>query len=174
MKTRIINSLLLTALATTIGLLSGCSTYRLGSMLPEGVHTIYVPTFINETDQPFIEADTTRATIDQLQVDGSLKIARNDKDADAVLNVTLIDYSLTPLTYDTLHKTAANEYRLIISARVLVTSTSDGKVIAENPVVQGDTTFEIHGDLTTSKNEALPRCAKKLAERIVDSVVEYW
>ena len=47
--------------------LPGCTSYRLGSMLPPGVKTVYVPTFVNETSEPFIEVDATRATIQALQ-----------------------------------------------------------------------------------------------------------
>jgi len=153
---------------------SGCSTYRLGSMLPPGIETVYVPTFVNETSEPFIEIDTTRAAIEQLQRDGSLIVAASEEDADSVLQVTLTGYNLTPLAYEKDRRTSADEYRLTISARVVLLSPEDNSVIAENPMVQGWADFEIIGDFTTSKAQGLPAASRRLGEKIVDAVVEAW
>ena len=41
--------------------LCGCVGYRLGSTLPPGIRTIYVPTFKNESGEPQVESETSRA-----------------------------------------------------------------------------------------------------------------
>lgn len=154
--------------------LSGCGTYRLGSMLPPSIKTVYVPTAANETSEPFIEVDVTRAIMQEIQTDGSLKIASVPEEADSVLTVTLREYTLEPLTYDRERRTAANEYRLLLRARVLLTDSKTGKVLVENPLVQGESTFEIIGDFTTSKASGLPNAARDLARRVVGAIVEAW
>lgn len=155
-------------------LLPGCASYRLGSMLPPEIKTVYIPTFVNETSEPFIETDVTRATMEALQLDGSLRIARSADDADAVLTVKLTGYDLNPLTYEKVRRTAANEYRLVLTAQVVLASTKGGKVLAEDPLVQGESTFDIAGDFTTSKATGLPVAARDLGRRIVAAVVEAW
>ncbi len=152
----------------------GCASYRLGSMLPPGIKTVYVPTFVNETSEPFIEVDATRATIQALQTDGSLKLVGSPDDADSILNVTIFSYELEPLTYDSQRRTAANEYRLLLSARVVLTDAKTGRVISENPLVQGQSTFDIAGDFTSSKASGLPAAVRDLGRRIVPAVVEAW
>lgn len=154
--------------------MSGCGTYRLGSMLPPSVKTVYVPTAANETSEPFIEVDITRAIMQFIQTDGSLTIASAPEEADSVLSVTLREYTLEPLTFDRDRRTAANEYRLILRARVLLTDSKTGKVLVENPLVQGESTFEIIGDFTTSKASGLPDAARDLARHVVGAIVEAW
>ena len=42
-------------------ILPACVGYRLGSMLPADIKTVYVDPVINQTDEPLIEVETTRA-----------------------------------------------------------------------------------------------------------------
>lgn len=151
---------------------AGCSGYRLGSTLPPGIETLYVPTFKNETGEPNIETRTTAAAILEFQRDGTLKITGEDE-ADAVLTVTISRYYLQPLRFDRNRSKAAKEYRLRLKADVVLTKRGE-----ENPMletyVNGDTTFEMAGDMSSAKRDALPEAARDLAHDIVELVVEYW
>ena len=76
------------ALALICLSLPGCAGYRLGPVQPhfmEGIHSIAVPTFRNETLIPNIEVLCTDALVRQLQLDGTYKVAGSLDDADAVL-----------------------------------------------------------------------------------------
>lgn len=154
--------------------LTGCVGYRLGSMLPADVRSVYIPTFVNKTDEPLIESATTEAAIREFQKDGTLKVAGAPEIADALLAVTIVKYELSPLSYDTLKRTTANEYRLILTASVVMSSQKTGKVIAESPKVQGENTFVLSGDMTSAKRQALPAAAADLAHDLVETVVEAW
>jgi len=57
---------------------SGCVQYRLSSMLPPDVRTVYMPTCDNQTREPLIEQDVTQAILSQIQMDGSLRLAPAD------------------------------------------------------------------------------------------------
>ena len=154
-------------------LVNGCAGYQLGSMLPKDIKTVYVPTFLNKTKEPLIENDTTQKAIQEIQRDGSLKVS-NKEGADSILEVTLTDYSLTPVRYDTTHTTQTKEYRLWLTANVVLKSAKDGKVIVDRPSVRGQAVFEVFGDLTSSKVQALPNAASDLAHNIVETIVEVW
>ncbi len=160
-------------LAAAAALLAGCATYRLGSMLPPDVRTVFVPTFVNGTDQPGIEARATQAAIAELQMDGSLKVVPNREEADAVLDVELTGYALTPLTYNERQRTETTEYRLTITAKLMLTRPNR-ELISEAPHVYGEETFRVMGDLTSSKDAALPGATQDLARRIVGAIVETW
>ena len=54
---------------------AGCVNYRLGSMLPPDVATVYMPTCVNKTSEPLIEQDVTREILSEIQMDGSLRVA---------------------------------------------------------------------------------------------------
>ena len=161
-----------TILCTTL-LFTGCANYQLGTMLPDDIKTVYVPTFVNKTMEPQIEFTTTSTTINEIQKDGSLQIA-GEADADTILLVTLTDYRLDPLAYEDNRTTTTEEYRSIITASVVFQRNNDGTILAEYPVVTGDSTFLMSGDFTSSKQKALPDTAKDLAHEIVQKIVETW
>jgi hypothetical protein len=154
--------------------LTGCASYQLGSMLPDDIKTVYVPTFINKTSEPMIETEATQAAIRELQKDGSLKVVGTPEEADTLLTVTLTNYQLTPLKYEADLKTTADQYRLTLTAQVVLTRRTTDKVMSENPRIQGETDFPIAGDFTTSKKRGLPTAAADLAHNIVESIVEIW
>jgi hypothetical protein len=100
-------------------------------------------------------------------------VARDEK-ADAVLTGTVVAYRLEPLAYEDARRTATEEYRVVAAAKIVLTRTDSGEVVAEHPYVQGEATFPLEGDLTSAKRNALPELARDLAHDIVEKVVEYW
>lgn len=154
--------------------LSGCVGYRLGSMLPADIQSVYVETFHNRTDEPLIEVDATRATIAELQRDGSLKVLRSPEGAEAVLQVTLVGCQLSPIAFQPGRATAAEEYKLTLQATALLTRSRNGAVVVELPRVKGETTFVLDSDLTSAKQAALPAAARDLGRHIVAGLVEAW
>lgn len=160
------------AFGLALVMLVGCAGYQLGSMLPPDIDTVHVPTFINGTEEPQLEAVTTRETIRELQRDGSLKLA-DAATADTVLRVKLTQLYLRALDYDEDRRAEVEEYRLIADATFVLMRQSTGEVIAEGQA-SGREEFEVVGDLTSSKDTALPGLARDLAHNIVEKVVEAW
>ncbi len=156
-----------------LGAWTGCVGYKLGSTLPPDIQTVYVPTFINETDEPLLEVDVTRATIQEVQREGSLRLAAEDV-ADTILEVRILTMTLDPLAFDRSRRAAAEEYRLTITASLLLTRRTSGEVVAEHPGVYGNATFILSGDMTSAKQSAIPRAARDLAHQIVTQMVEVW
>lgn len=159
-------------LAATL-LLSGCTGYRVGSMLPGDVKTVHVPTFINKTTEPLLEIDTTQAVIEEFQRDGSLKVV-GEAEADAILTVVLTEYRLEPVSFRKDVRTAAQQYRAYIVANMVMRRTSDQSVVVESPRVEGKYVFDVVGDLTSSKLTANPQAATDLGYNMVQRMVEYW
>lgn len=160
------------AAVTVVLTLSGCVGYRLGSTLPPGIDSVYVPTFINETGEPMVEVEATRAAIQAFQKDGTLRVLDREM-ADAILNVTVVDYELKPLRYQRDKNKTTQEYRLTLTAEVSFERTEDGEVIISRRV-KGEADFEPGSDLSSAKRAALPQAARDLAHDIVECVVEYW
>ena len=156
-----------------LSLTGGCANYKLGSMLPDDIKTVHVPTIVNQSNEPQVEGTITQALVVELQRDGSLQVVGR-RQADAILEVTLKDYSISPIGFDRQRETRADEYRVYLTASVVMTRTSDGKVLSESPRIRGDATFPFSGDLTTTKRSALPRASQDLAHDIVEFIVEAW
>ena len=144
---------------------SGCVGYRVGSMLPPDIRTVFVPTAENRTDEPLIETEVTRAIISQIQLDGSLRISNDPANADAVLNVTLRNYRLVPVSYRKQQQAQPTEYRIILTAAFTMVESRTGKVLAQGA---------LSGDMSSAKRAGLPDAAKRLAHDIVEKMVETW
>jgi len=162
----------------TIGLLlllplaGGCMGYRLGTTLPPGIRSLYIPSFVNRTGEPELEVATTRAAIQEFQKDGTLRLG-SEGGADAYLKVTLQEFRLEPLRFSGDQAKTTSEYRLVIIAKVnFHRSTTDERLSSQR--VRGESTFEPGGDLSMAKLNALPEAAEDLAHHIVKTVVEYW
>jgi len=162
-----------TLLLTLIFSFTGCVGYQLGSMLPPDINKVYIPTFINETTEPMVEIETTQAAIAQFQLDGSLEVVREDQ-ADSILTVVVKDFTLEPVGYSKVRRTAANEYRLVLTASIVFKRIATDEILVMYPAVTGWTTFPYQGDLSSAKRSALPDAAEKLGYNIVKRVVETW
>lgn len=167
------NRILALCLVPLALLLNGCAGYRLGSMLPDDVKTVSVSSFVNKTREPLVEIESTQKTIEELQRDGSLSVAKKES-ADAQLEVTIVDFQLQPVRYDSERGTTARQYRMWLTANVVLKRTKDNSIIVDNPRVRGEYVFDVLGDLTSSKTRALPFAAEDLAHNIVETIVEVW
>ena len=156
----------------TVGL-AGCAGYRLGSTLPRDIHSVAVPIFVNQTGRPNLESEATKATLEEFQKDGGLKIASVDQ-ADTIVEVTLTQYSLTPISYRSSQRTTPLEYRLRLTASMVFRKRVSREVLAEYRNVYGEKVFSAPGDLQSRERSALPDAASDLAHRIVRNVVESW
>ena len=152
---------------------TGCTGYKLGSMLPDDIQTVYIPTFLNETEEPNIIGETTRAVKEAIQIDGSLQLT-GENDADSILEVTIKEYELTPVSYERTARTTPNQYRINMNASIRLVRADNGQTIVQYPQVRGDAVFDFAADLTTAKQQALPAVSADLAHDIVELVVEYW
>ncbi len=163
----------LAALALLLVAAAGCVQYRLGSMLPPDVRTVYVPTCVNETSEPAIEQDVTQAILSQIQMDGSLRLG-SAEEADTILDITLVRFWLDPVGYVAGESSTANQYRMSIRASFVLHRRQDRSVVAESPGLTGWYDFDFAGDMTSSKAVALRPAAEDLGRRIVNNIVQYW
>lgn len=161
---------LMTSLLLTSG---GCAGYKLGSNLPPGISSITIPIFINDAKEPGLETIVTGATIKEFQKDGSLKVLPKDQ-ANSLLEVTIRKYELEPLRYRRDQAITAKEYRLTLTADVVLRKLPGKEVMVSTPGVIGFTTFTALSDLPSARRTALPKAAADLGQRIVKCVVEYW
>ena len=151
---------------------AGCGIYRLGSSLPPGVNSVYVPVFTNESGEPLIETECTSATAQEFQKDGSLEL-REESLADARLNVTVNKFEVEPIRYEQDSTKAGREYRIKVTAAIVLTKTRPDQVILDRTVT-GETTFFLEGDMTNARRAAVPALATDLAHQIVKAVVDFW
>lgn len=152
--------------------LAGCAGYSVGTTLPPDIRSAHIPTLQNNTGEPLVEITVTRAVIERMQSDGTLRV-HGIEDADGILEGAVTKFDLTPLRYESEDQKAAREYRLQLTASIRFTAQRSGEVLVHRNI-SGSTTFLLTGDMASAKRAALPDAAQDLARNIVTAVVEYW
>jgi len=87
-------------LVAAMACLSSCG-YRLsgtGSIVPEGAKTIAVPSFINSTNEPYVDVDLTAAVVKEFITDGRLRVV-DVAEADLALRGRIMKYEAIPISY---------------------------------------------------------------------------
>ena len=163
---------LLNTLAATL-LLSGCAGYNLGGSQPEGIQTVTMAPVVNATTEPAIELQVTHALRQRIQFDGRLDLVNSENSADAIIEVTLTQYDLSPIAYKEDLKTTPDLYRLRITGKAELKNTKTDKVLSTS-ATYGEAVFKFSGDLTSAKRDALPRAAEEIAKFMVDDLIERW
>lgn len=154
-------------------LLCGCAGYQLGGSRPAGVETVAMAPVINATGEPAIELQVIHAMRERIQFDGRMKLANEPENADAVIEIRLTDYTLTPIAYDSELRTTPNLYRLRITGEAELRDTETGSVLSTSKTY-GEATFPFVADLTSSKRDALPAAAQEIAKFMLDDLIERW
>lgn len=153
-------------------MLFGCAGYRVGSALDPAIKTVSL-SVVNKTDEPSIEVAVMKALRAELQMDGRLEVC-SAEEADAVLSVTLKNFTLDALSFNRKQGSLAEEYRVIIKAAVVFSNAESGEVILESPGLQGEAEFPYVGDLTSGKRAVMSKAAQDLARKIVSTMTTGW
>jgi outer membrane lipopolysaccharide assembly protein LptE/RlpB len=159
----------------TFALLCGCG-YHLagtGSSLPAHIKTIGVPIFVNNTQGYQVEQKITSSVIDVLIRRGRYHVTPDAENVDAVLKGTITSVSLVPTTFTADGR--ANQYNVIISAKVTFSDLIDKKIIFQNPgfIFRGQ--YDIDQNQVVffdRQSEAIDEIAKDFAESVVSAILE--
>lgn len=161
-----LRGLAVSLLAAASRVLSGCAGYRLGptSGVAAGEKSVQVQPFLNQTLEPRLSDPCTRALRQQLQRDGTYRLATRD-DGDIVVSGILTRYQRFELSLAPNDALTVRDFRLLLTAQVTATERSSGKVILNRPV-NGVTLIRVGSDLASAERQALPLLAADLARNI--------
>ena len=144
------------------------------TQLPEGVKTIAVPAFRNETSTYRIEQMLTSSVVREFTTRTHYRILSNaSEDADAVLRGTVLSTSASPLAYDTPTGRAASVL-VVVSLKVTL-SDRQGKILYQNPAYLFREQYEVSQDLASFFEEDSPafrRLSQDFARTLVSNILE--
>jgi outer membrane lipopolysaccharide assembly protein LptE/RlpB len=154
---------------------SGCG-YHLagtGSSLPEHIKVVGVPIFQNNTQGYQVEQKITAAISTLLIQRGKYKVIPEEQGADAVLEGTITSVSLVPTTFSS--NGQANQYNVIITAKVTFTDELDKKILYTNPGYTFRGQYAIDQSQLAffdRQSSAVDDIAKDFAESVVSAILE--
>jgi len=156
--------------------LSGCG-YKTGghaATLPESVHTIAIPAFVNQSKTYRVEQVLTGAVVREFVSRTHYRILNQESgDADATLHGTVVSTQLTPLAYDSATGRAASAI-IVVNMKVSLVD-SHGKILFENPSYSFQEQYQISRDLNSffeEESPAVDRLAQDFARTLVSNILE--
>jgi len=111
------NKTVIVMLFASLVAVSSCG-YRVsgtGLLIPEGTKTIAVPGFINNTNEPYLDLELTKAVADEFVADGRLRVAAVES-ADLVLRGKIVKYEVTALSFTADSFVQQYRVRLVVDA----------------------------------------------------------
>jgi len=159
-----------------LSLSCACGYHTAGSAvrLPSDLHTIYVPTIVNNSQKYRVGQTLTEAVVRELRTRTNYRvITTNDGTADATLSGNVTNVFYFPLTYDPV-TTNVSSSEIAIGISATLTSKS-GKVLWSNPSFLYREQYQESTDARTFFEEAGPavqRIANSFAKTLVANMLE--
>jgi len=156
--------------------IAGCGYHPAGSAvrLPSDLHTIYVPTIVNNSQTYRIGQTLTEAVVRELRTRTNYRIVTaNDGSADATLSGILTNVFIAPLTYDSVTNNVSSSM-VVVGINASLTGKT-GKVLWSNPNFLYREQYQESTDARTFFEEAGPamqRIANSFAKTLVANVLE--
>jgi len=148
---------------------SGCGYYSFSGSLPGHIKTAAVPLFENETTEPQIVEEVTRAVVDAIIANGSMKVV-GEFQANAVVRGTIIDVIDEADQYS--KSEVASQFKIRILAKVAFQDRVKNKTIWEEDRLEGWANYDASGDV--SREEGKSKALEMLAKEIIDKTVAGW
>jgi outer membrane lipopolysaccharide assembly protein LptE/RlpB len=157
--------------------MTGCGyhTVRSAAHLPDTVHTLAVPTFVNHTQTFHTEISFTNAVIREFTSRTPYRVLATDKPdaSDAVLEGAINGFQVVPLTYN-IQTGQSSSYLITINASVKLLDRNK-RVLYENTHYTFRQQYQTTQDLVSFIQEdpaAVQRLSRDFAQALVSDILE--
>ncbi len=146
-----------------------------GGVIPQGARSIAILTFVNGTNEPYVDTEVTSAVANEFIFDGRLKVTDRDA-ADLLLSGRVVLYDAVPLAYNAEAFVQTYQVRLVADVTLEDRRTGniirqinriDTALIASYPVTLGDIKAT-----RAAKDASIKSASKTLAGTIRSRILE--
>jgi hypothetical protein len=154
----------------------GCGYHTAGhaTTLPQDVHTIAVPNFINDSHTYRLDQVLTEAVVREFTTRTHYRIENDPRrSADAILQGTILSTMASPSTYDS--QTGRASSVMVTVAMKVVLTDNHGKILYQNPSYQFRDQYQVSRELSSFFEEdspALERLSRSFARTLVSNILE--
>jgi outer membrane lipopolysaccharide assembly protein LptE/RlpB len=156
--------------------LTGCGYHVAGhsARLPQNLHVLAVPMFVNQTQTYRVEQILTRDVVREFLDRTHYRVVNNSGEAaDATLKATVLSAQTAPLTYDP--QTGRISSALVTVSLKVSLVERDGRVLFDNPNYTFREQYQVSREVTSffaEETPALQRMARDFARTLVSDVLE--
>jgi hypothetical protein len=158
-------------LSAVLCLLTGCSGYGNASLYPQGVGTVYVEMFDNQSFRRGIEYELTDALAKRIEAQTPYKIVTSRDRADTLISGQITQANESVLTTE---RQIGRALEKNVELRAVVTwkNLRTGELLIDNKTVSASASFSEWQNQSFEYGSSL--AANSLAERIVESMETKW
>jgi hypothetical protein len=146
-----------------------------GGIVPEGAKNIAIPTFINDTNEPYVDVEVTKAAANEFVHDGRLNVV-GPESADLILRGKVAKFEMIPQSYDV--NSYVQQYYISIVVDISIEDVKTHKIILQekglNSVFVASYAVSI-GDITSTKiakQAAIIQASQDVASTLRSRVLE--
>lgn len=158
-----------------VALLTGsCFKYSFtGSSIPAGVNTIYIPFFPDRSNSGLgdLSDRLNTALIERFINQSRLRLARNEDEADAILDGSITSYSNRPFSITGDEQANRNQVSITVSASFAYT---DREQPEWDKPFSGNFTFDPTEDPIAGEQEAANEALEQIANNMFNEAVSNW
>lgn len=164
----------LVLLLGVISLQTGCLRYSFtGTSIPEGVNTIYIPFFPDQSNSGFgdLSDRLNQALIERFVNQSRLQLANNESDADAVIDGSIISYSNRPFSIGGDEQANQNQIQISVQGSFQY-QTEEEALWSKN--FTGSFTFDPADDPINGEQVAADEALEQIANDMFNDAVSSW
>ncbi|WP_020402604.1 LptE family protein [Gracilimonas tropica] len=163
--------LIIIAFGLTLG---SCVRYSFtGASIPEGVETIYIPFFPDQSNSGLGDLSNrlNEVLINRFVNQSKISLANNDSDADAILDGVITSYTNRPFTISGNEQATQNEVSITVRATY---SYADKEKPEWSKSFNGKFTYDPTQDPINGENQAANRALEQIANNMFNDAVSNW
>lgn len=154
---------------------SGCGYHVAGSVrnLPDGIHSLGIPTFRNDTRQYKLEQMITSAVLKEFSIRTRVPVNSRSAQVDAVLMGDIQSVSSSPVTFGS--NTFGSTFLVTVQMSAKLVRTSDGKVLWRNDNFLFRGRYVLDSNVTeffSEENAALGRMSREFAASLASTILD--
>jgi hypothetical protein len=172
-------------LLLTVVFCGGCKSYKLGHPAELPFETIYIQPAKNDSFAPQAQALISAQVREEVIRDGRVKLITDPGKADAVLAMTLTDYSRKAAARRQDDTEVAQNFDLRLRVQLDLYDQHNGKYFFQGREVEARTTGYINNPyanaavqntqgLIQSEYNAMPQLARELGQKAADELLGVW
>ena len=155
--------------------LAGCGYHLVGtsSTLPPEVRRVYIPVFVNATNQPELEQRLTDTVSREFANRGQFQLTADPTNADAVLKGEITNFGTIPMNLD--EQGRATEYQVGITLKATLQSVDGGTKYWQNDSFIYTEKYPLDlssPDYYDRLNAVVDEMSGKFAQSLVTSILE--
>lgn len=155
-------------------LLTGCVSYSFtGTSIPEGVNTIYIPFFADQSsgDVANLSDRLNEALINRFVNQSRLQLASNQGNADAVLEGAIVSYNDSPFSVTGDEQADQNRVQIQVQGTFQYVDQEEAEW---TKTFQGSSTYDPNENPIEGENNAAQEALEQIANNMFNDAVSGW